>query len=611
MVLKKNTMNSPNDPGMPLFAFVAAEGGQLRAKTVVLHGDWIMDPTNAVGWLVSPGDKVIGVGQLDGKADCLVVTSGWGMGVWAPHWSGKPDLVSIHPNGSNFQNPTAGLSWQLNTNDERFRLLGVSDIDMSSDGRAEMVLGSSAGLAVLHENGRVWGETALDLQFLSPDGEPVSDAAVDTTPDGLVHIADFNNRGGADLLFQHADRITVLGKSDSSWTFDDVVASRGVGAGDFALPMAGDLNGDGQNDFPISSDQDLRILTVSGPEFREIGLASYAFDGELQITSSGRLVGIGQFDNAGQQTLLFSRGPSKVGSGFNYTHYWVADWTADSNPDLLVRNDQGDLLLYPFKNGSFDGGGGPINVGSGFNFTHYFIGRFGDLLVRDDQGNLRLYPFKNGSYYEGGGPINVGSGFNYAHYLVKTHIPGVALPDLIVRNDQGDLLFCSGKNGTFNEGCGLIAGFSSGFNFTHYFIGSDWEPTFSSSLLVRNDQGNLLLYPFNHPVSTPGDPYGRLYRPHGAGTGFNYSHYFTGNWDGDYHSDLIGRNDQGDLVLHTFIYPAFFYPTKVGTDFNFTDYFVADWAPDDSPESHDPPDLIVRRGNGELLLYPFEAGAFN
>jgi hypothetical protein len=251
--------------------------------------------------------------------------------------------------------------------------------------------------------------------------------------------------------------------------------------------------------------------------------------------------------------LLFNhwRGPRKAGTGFNFTHYFVSDWKGDSSPDLLVRDDQGNLLLYPFKNGSFDEGGGPINVRSGFNFTHYLlVGP--DLLVRNDQGDLLLYPFKNGSYYEGGGPINVSNPFkfNFTHYIQ-------ASADPIVRNDQGDLLLCRFKNGTFNEGCGPIAGFSGGFNSAHYFVGRDWEPGFSYGLLVRNDPGNLLMYGFS--PSVPGDPNGRLYRPHGAGTDFNYSHYLTGDWAGDFRSDLIGRNDQGDLVSRSV--PALISPT--------------------------------------------------
>lgn len=44
--------------------------------------------------------------------------------------------------------------------------------------------------------------------------------------------------------------------------------------------------------------------------------------------------------------------------------------------DLVVRNSNGDLLLYPFNNGTFYGQGGGKRVGNGWNFTHYFVGRW-------------------------------------------------------------------------------------------------------------------------------------------------------------------------------------------------------------------------------------------
>lgn len=44
--------------------------------------------------------------------------------------------------------------------------------------------------------------------------------------------------------------------------------------------------------------------------------------------------------------------------------------------DLIVRNSNGDLLLYPFKNGTFYNAGGGTKVGNGFNFTNYFPGNW-------------------------------------------------------------------------------------------------------------------------------------------------------------------------------------------------------------------------------------------
>ena len=49
----------------------------------------------------------------------------------------------------------------------------------------------------------------------------------------------------------------------------------------------------------------------------------------------------------------FAAGPVKVGNGWDFSHYFVGDWTGDSKSDLIVRTASGDLLLYPFANGTF------------------------------------------------------------------------------------------------------------------------------------------------------------------------------------------------------------------------------------------------------------------
>jgi hypothetical protein len=333
LVLKRK--NAPNDPGAPLFAFVAAEEGNLRAKTVVAIGDWII--AQGVGWLVSRDDKVIGAGQLNGKTDGLVVTSGWGMGIWVPKWSGKPDLLFIAPNETEFRDPE-GLhsgTWKLVTTDPSFRLLGISDID--NDQKAEMILANSSGFAVLNKYGSdVWGSTALALRFdldKEEDFPGTTIASTDVAPpfplgctkDRLVSMMDFDKSDGADLLFQgvrhevggiqNAGGITVLRKSAApEWSFE-VIATRdypsGIGEwafsqGDLLPPLAGDFNGDGQNDFPITSGWGLGVLTISGSDFREIALAPYE---ALPISSSAPLVGVGKFDHSGRARLLVKNAP--------------------------------------------------------------------------------------------------------------------------------------------------------------------------------------------------------------------------------------------------------------------------------------------------------------
>ena len=94
--------------------------------------------------------------------------------------------------------------------------------------------------------------------------------------------------------------------------------------------------------------------------------------------------------------------------------------TAFASSDLVIRNTQGDLLLYPFKSETFYNQGGGKKVGNNFNFTHYFVGNWlrngtPDLIARTKSGDLLLYPFKNGTFYGDGGGKKVGNGWNFTH----------------------------------------------------------------------------------------------------------------------------------------------------------------------------------------------------
>ena len=244
--------------------------------TVVPYGTSIEGDGLPFDWLVGPDDKIIGVGRLNGIADCLVVISDWGMSVWALRLSGTPALVSIHENGTEFQGPD-GRTWELDTTDPRFRLLGVSDIDMRMDRRDEMVLMSSSGLAILHEN----GSGGWDLKFLRHDGEPVfrrcgwhrprtgwSTWRTSTTAEARTCFSSTRTASPS-----WARRISA---PDSPWTFGVIaehqygssVGGWELGEGDLLSSLAGDFDGDGQNDFPITDGQDLGILTISGSEFK-------------------------------------------------------------------------------------------------------------------------------------------------------------------------------------------------------------------------------------------------------------------------------------------------------------------------------------------------------
>lgn len=58
------------------------------------------------------------------------------------------------------------------------------------------------------------------------------------------------------------------------------------------------------------------------------------------------------------QLEALAGGPIKVGSGFHFANYFPGQWAQGAAPDLVVRDAQGTLFLYPFVNTTFVGGGG-------------------------------------------------------------------------------------------------------------------------------------------------------------------------------------------------------------------------------------------------------------
>ena len=103
-------------------------------------------------------------------------------------------------------------------------------------------------------------------------------------------------------------------------------------------------------------------------------------------------------------TAVHAAEPTKVGNGWNFSNYIAGDWDGDGQDDLLVRTKTGDMMVYPFKNGTFYGAGDPIQVGNGWNFSAYIAGDWTgdgqvDLLVNKKPGDMLVYPFEDGTFY--------------------------------------------------------------------------------------------------------------------------------------------------------------------------------------------------------------------
>jgi len=216
------------------------------------------------------------------------------------------------------------------------------------------------------------------------------------------------------------------------------------------------------------------------------------------------------FPFVGESFMVHDSGRT-VGKGFSADwDYVVAEWTGSGKSDLLVRDDQGRLRLFVWNGREFTDLGGQEKVGDGFDksrFTHflpgYWTGRsVPDLVVREKDGDLFLYPFDGKSFKDQGKPRKIGAGFDndFTHYWVDEWM-GHGLPDLVVRHKNGNLIrYPYGrkrKDGelVFDDPPYLTVG--KGFKDKWTYCVGHWRNPGRPDLIVCDDDHRMRFYPFD------------------------------------------------------------------------------------------------------------------
>ncbi len=222
------------------------------------------------------------------------------------------------------------------------------------------------------------------------------------------------------------------------------------------------------------------------------------------------------------------------------------DFNGDGHADVLARDAQGGLWLYP---GNGTGGWlAKVKVGTGWSSMTALVApgdfngdRHADLLARDAQGNLWLYP-GNG---KGGwlAKVKVGTGWGSMTALVGIGAFNRDLnPDLLARDAQGNLWLYPG-NGTGRWLPKVKVG--SGWGGMTALVGvGDFNGDRHPDLFARDAQGNLWLY--------SGNGTGSWLAKAKVSTGWNGMTALVGPGDfsGDGRVDLIARDSVGRLQLH-------------------------------------------------------------
>jgi hypothetical protein len=207
-----------------------------------------------------------------------------------------------------------------------------------------------------------------------------------------------------------------------------------------------------------------------------------------------------------------------------------ADWNGDGPGDVLAVHPDGRLLLY-----AGNGSGGwappvPRPIGgagwTGFNAL-MAPGDFSgdgkpDLLVRDAQGQLLMYRGNGtGTWATGIGQV-VGGGWGpFTALLAPGDFSGDGFPDVLARDSAGGLLMYRGDgDGGWLTGNGEQIG-SGWQGFSAIFPGGDFCGDGKPDVLARATDGTLLMYRGNGAggwVTGTGEP---------IGTGWNGLSYLT------------------------------------------------------------------------------------
>jgi hypothetical protein len=206
-----------------------------------------------------------------------------------------------------------------------------------------------------------------------------------------------------------------------------------------------------------------------------------------------------------EETFMFRGTGDRVGRGFDSSlDYYPAEWLRNGTSDLLIRDDDGNLKLFPWNGKEFKDLGRKEKVGNGFDrkkvpdiYPGYWTGGENpDILIRKDNGDLIVFPFNGKSFY-GQDKIKIGRGFkskDYPHLLVG-HWLGNPTPDILAFHDRRLYLYSySGKDDFTRKEYSYRSDKDYRKDWT--FLVGHWRTSGKPDLIVVNNSNDLQFYPF-------------------------------------------------------------------------------------------------------------------
>ena len=236
------------------------------------------------------------------------------------------------------------------------------------------------------------------------------------------------------------------------------------------------------------------------------------------------------------------------------------DWSGDGHSDLIGRDGNGNLAEFS-GSGFVDDGFTGINpvaglIGTGWSgFTKLFrvMNWDGDgtpaIMARTSNGLLYKYKSDGHGGFAAGQPTKVGSSWNiFTDIMVTNNWTGDGHPNILGRKANGDLfLYTSdGAGGWLNNGVGIKVG-TAWNQFNTILTPGDWKGDGHQALIGRNPKGELFLYESDGHGGWLNNGIGIK-----IGSAWNQFSIFMspGDFSGDDRVDVIGIQPGGVMKLY-------------------------------------------------------------
>ncbi|MFE1646980.1 FG-GAP repeat domain-containing protein [Microbacterium sp. P01] len=214
------------------------------------------------------------------------------------------------------QNGSRIGEWLLDTSVNRVQLVG----DFDADGRHEALMSSPWGIGVA-----AFAGGATTTRAMAQNGTRLGGWIVDTSHNRFLHAADADGDGRAEVVVTSPWGIGLLGLRGGALT-SLTLAPNGTRLGEWLLntgdnwiPAVGDLNGDGRAELVITSPWGLGILRFDGTSFVSIVMApnGTVFGSWTLNTATDRVEAVADLDGDGQAELVISGPPGLVVLGLS------------------------------------------------------------------------------------------------------------------------------------------------------------------------------------------------------------------------------------------------------------------------------------------------------